>query len=467
MKFSLLSLALTVSTTASAQALFQDGRTTTFRSPGGVTEICRVPRRIAGPLAGFSKFKKDDLEAEAMLCGIDFYAGSGICPKLNSTNPGVLINELPDDMDKRSFERNHCGEGDRQQNVIAKYKQSISCSYTPSGLAYYQLSRLLGAGRVPVAVVRTMDKREHLRVGERASDLLRGNADIIAKTWGQLLNAHEQRPLPRNLFAADGQLYGFLAENPSGEDIYTEVSGVGDYDSRYSRFVQQPPFRRVSSSATVETLAGGRDPARTIPMLVQMKDVSDMVLLDTLLTQDDRIGNIHFKFRWYFLENGKWEEKKSKAVRPKKGKQPNFRGLFEAIVPQKEFDEMKAKSGILVKEMILKDNDCGVDVNKRTGNMLAIGALAKLRHMSGRTYRNFMTLAKFIDQNPDAAKDYFTKDLLFTPADYAGGSRSFLVNMNKARATLLANCRSGALKLDLNIDDTLPGAAPQTFRCDI
>ena len=51
----------------------------------------------------------------------------------------------------------------------AKYKLSTSCSYTPSLLAYYHLSRVLGnIVNVPVAVVRTLDLDRHKAVAQHA-----------------------------------------------------------------------------------------------------------------------------------------------------------------------------------------------------------------------------------------------------------------------------------------------------------
>lgn len=467
MKNSVVSILLSfVGAQALAAGAFTDGLDFKFASPAGRAELCRVPRKIAGPLASQSKFSADDADDEALLCGVDFYRSYGVCPKLNSTNPGVLVSTLPQGMDKRTFEAGHCKDKDPRQNIIAKYKQSITCSYTPSGLAYYQVSRLLGgAGRVPVSVLRTMDKSEHLKVTKRALALLSGSGDVIARTWGQVAEAH--RANSRDVFSAEGDVYGFLAVNPQGEENYTEVSGVGDYDSRYQRFLQQPPFRRVSSGASVETLAGGADPKRLLPVVVQMKDVSDMVLMDTLLSQDDRIGNIHFKFRWYMLQDGRLVAQKSKAKRPAKGQAANYREAYEAMVPAEELAAMKAKGAFLVKEMLLKDNDCGVDVRKRDNQMRKILAVEKLRHMSGRTYAAFMGLARFIAQNPNDSRAYFQGDLLFTPADYETSGKSFLKNIEKARSVLLANCKAGTLKLDLDVEQYLPGAAPGTVPCEI
>ena len=301
----------------------------------GKQEVCKIPAKLHLLQDGSSSFSAGDLKDEKKLCEINFYQNVGICPKLNSTNPGVLISLIPDGMSKEVFEDKHCGDDDPSQKIKAKFKQSISCSYTASGLAAYQLSRLLGGGRVPVAVSRTMDKEEHKAVVEKALKILGGSSDVIATTWNQMNKAHSTVPLSSRLFNDQNQLYGFLSDNPTGEDQYTEVSGSGDYETRYQRFVQQPPFLRVSNPAGLAAIANSSEANKILPVLVQMKDVSDMVILDTLLSQDDRIGNIHFKYVWYIPENGQMTEEKSKARKPRKGEDSliNYRGFFTAIVP--------------------------------------------------------------------------------------------------------------------------------------
>jgi hypothetical protein len=91
-------------------------------------------------------------------------------------------------------------------------------------------------------------------------------------------------------------LYGALSENAKGEEKYTEVSGVGDFATRYQRFLEQNPFLNVANPADVETVGKSKRIEKLVPVILQMRDVSGMILLDTLLSQDDRIGNIQYTF---------------------------------------------------------------------------------------------------------------------------------------------------------------------------
>lgn len=442
----------------------------TFQSPNGVQEKCWSPRKWKINDSFVTSFSQEDLDDEQKLCGYDFYRNMGICPKLNSTNPGVLVSKIPQGMSRSTFQNQHCGDNDSAQSVQAKFKQSITCSYTASGIAAYHVSRLLGGiGRVPVAVLRTMDADEHRRIVDSAINILESQAepDSIIQSWNQFAEKHESRP--SSLFNQNGQLYGFLADNVKNEFKYTEVSGVGGYDERYQRFIVQPPYQRVASEDDLSSLAGSRENSKLIPIAVQMKDVSDMVLLDTLLSQDDRIGNIHFKFKWYYIENGEVKTQKSKAekVERRNQSQVNYNvGIVQAVVPAAELSEMKAKKAFLVKEMILKDNDCGVNVNQRSNNMRSIDGIENVRHMSPKTYVRFMKFAKAVFNNQAAAQDYFTRDLYYSAADFKGSRISFMGNLQRAQSVLLANCQSGVLQLDLDVKALALGQQVQRVSCE-
>lgn len=450
----------------SLSALFAQGQTTGFlpaqskgfQSPSGARETCWSPRKWIGDFAAASIYSADDLKKEAQLCGYDFYSNVALCPKLNSTNPGTLITKIPEGRTRAEIMQNHCGEDSKLRKVEAKFKQSLTCSYTPSGIATYHVSRLLGGiGRIPVTVLRTMDPQEHRDLAKRALEQV-PSGEIIARSWTKFLEAHDQRP--STLFTREGLLYGFLTDNVKNEFIYTEVSGVGGYDTRYQRFVQQPPYLRVTSQESVDQLAGTAQLNVLVPMMVQMKDVSDMVLLDTLMSQDDRVGNIHYKFRWYWIENGQLKTEKSdaeKVTRQNQARQNYSVGIVQAVVPESELVTARAKRAFLVKEMVLKDNDCGVNVNMRSNNMRSVDGIENVRHMSYETYSRFMRLAEAVMANPAHAQEYFTKDLLYTNADFKGSRISFMGNLQRAYEVLKNKCLSGELRFDLDVQKRLSG----------
>lgn len=422
-------------------------KTFIIKSPRGLSEACIITQKIPG-----AKFSEDDLKDEQKLCAIDFYKDSVVCAKQNSTNPGLLLGKLPEGKSKESAEKALCHDLDDLKKV-AKYKQSISCSYTPSMLAYYQFSRFFDAGRVPVSVLRTMDKVEH----EQQTDLaLRYNLSGVIKTnWKTLQKAHNEGTNSALFDESKQFIYGSIIKNVKNENYYGEVSGKGAYETRYQRFLKQEPFRRVSSNASVEVLAQGSSFNEVVQTVVQMKDVSDMVLLDTLMSQDDRIGNIHYKFAWYYVdENGTVKRHKSETEITKKG----------AMIPAEEKLKYKPLNAVLVKEMILKDNECGVDVKKRSNMMRTVSALEQIKHMSAKTYSRLMEL------NDMAKKPEFDawmqRELLFTKADLTDASRSFHNNLARAVTVLKHNCENGSLHLDLNLGDYVPGSRKVKVSCD-
>lgn len=386
------------------------------------------------------------LEIEQKLCAIDFYQGEySICPKLNSTNPGVLVVKKLVDMPDEEFKQRYCSDVDEAKEqgklkVAAKFKQTISCSNASSPVAYYRISEFLNGPRVPVAVFRTMDKSMHLELTLKANEYLAGKTDLIAQNWKNFLRAHQNPSRYPDLFIGS-TVYGNLVENVKSEFKYSVISGSGPYGTRYQRFVQQKPFLLVANSASAISLAGGTSLQKLAPVVTQMKDVSNMIVTDYLLNQADRIGNIHFKYKWYKYENGEVTDESSET------KYVNFRDVIPAS------EQEKAKAGeVLVKEMILKDNDCGISKDNEMKN---IGALQLMRHMNPKFYFQLQKLAAFVATNE--GENYFKNELRI-PSNYFLGTAnvsSVKGNIIEAAQILKANCQKGLLALDLKLEELL------------
>lgn len=419
------------------------------KSYRGVEESCVIPHRLAG-----GEYKKGDFEKEQSLCEYDFYSTVALCPKYNSTNPGILITELAKtNMTKQQIESSNCDLKGMHLKTAAKFKQSTSCSYTPSILGYYHISRALGGAlKVPVAVLRTMDAEYHKHLSEKANAKLKKSSSVIAATWNQYANIHSRpRNYPEVFDASLTQIYGALSYNVKGETIYTEVSGTGSYDTRYQRFLKQRPFLNLTDARDVRAIVGSSSFQALAPTVVQMKDVSDMIIMDTILAQQDRIGNIHFKPAWYILDSTKKD-----GIDVQKSDAEYERGTFE--VPMKEKSAMAGKTAVLVKEMVLKDNDCGV---AKTNYMREIGALEKIRHVSYQTYQKLAALSRNFAK-PET-REFFQKELLFSDRDYE--NTAFLAR--KVMNTLKQKCLSKQLRFDLDIEEYVPGAVAAAKSCEI
>lgn len=418
-----------------------------FFSPMGTRELCVISKKWPGAL-----YQSDDSKKETILCKYDFHRNMGICPKYSSTNPALIVVEPNEKFSKEAIDASDCNLRKMGVKSEAKFKQSITCSYTPSILSYYHMSRILGGvGQVPVAVIRTMDINSHAQQTQKAVRYLQESRAAIATSWRQYQKVHlTPRRFPELVESGLGQIYGILSDNIKKEQNYTEVSGTGLYETRYERFLRQRPFQKVASTLSVTQLTGSSDFVKVAQNVIQMKDVADMVLIDTLLNQQDRIGNIHYKFSWYSINpsTGRIERMKSDAT-VSEGR---------IIVPPEERKLLAGRKAAMVKEMVLKDNDCGLT---KDNMMRKHSALEKVRHFSYRTYQYFMAFERNLTKM--ATKDWFFKEMRYSEADY----RTLLANTAKAKEILKGRCRAGLLRFDLDLENYLPGAGTNPKPCDI
>lgn len=386
------------------------------------------------------------LDKEKRLCSLDFYQNEySICPKLSSTNPGVLIIKRLVDMPDLDFRQKYCGYVDEAKEmgkakVVAKFKQSISCSDSSSSVAYYRISEFLHGSHVPVAVFRTMDKEKHFEITLKANEYLSAKTDLISESWKRFLQMHLTSEKYPSIFIGS-TVYGALIENIKSEFKYIEISGIGPYEFRYQRFIQQSPFLLVANSEAITTLAGGKSFKELAPVVTQMKDISNMVLTDYLLNQGDRIGNIHFKYKWYKLENGEVVDSPSRTHYVN----------HQDIIPIEEL-EKKKNGEVLVKEMILKDNDCGIS---KANEMKKIGALDRIKHLNPKVYEQLQKLAAFVLTKE--GQNYFENELRIKTEYFLGNQfvSGIKNNIIEAARILKTNCEKGTLSLDLNLEKIL------------
>jgi hypothetical protein len=471
-------------------------------SPNGIDEFCAVPSYYETSDLKYVDLDSDR-EDEQKLCRLTLYEGFAgkvkieklgnlnltsfpgkevvACPKFNSTNPGTNFVEIPRGMSHSQAKSEFCvpkskidGEFKEDYDLEAKFKSTISCSSTASSLGYYHLSRLLGgAGRVPVAVYRTMSRDSHQKIATEADAFFNNSSEsttVIAKTpiainWRNFLAASKDaeagRPNAKLYIEAGRLLFGSLQKNLKGEDKYTEVSGVGTYEGRYARFLQQRPFQLVADSRSIEKIIG-EDFFEMVQTIVQMQDVSDMVLLDTIMSQDDRIGNIHVK-PWV-LEKGSSHLRKlqkSEELVLKEYKKQIFNELKKRNPRAREvqFNPELAKKAtpvvfpqgqaVIVAAMHLKDNDCGTDVDLRGNEMRRHRALESVRHLSPETYRRFLKFAAEVDSG--RFKRFALESLGYREKDYEGTRYSMRENVRHAAKVLVEACEKGDLKLDLDL----------------
>lgn len=414
-------------------------KTVTYRSPAGVTEQCVATKHFPGV-----KYDKDDEKDEDKLCNLNFYkapaaadAGEAValCPKMSSTFPGVEVYEL-DGRDKGTYESRDCRNQDnRPTDRLAKFKQSVSCCYTGSILAYYHLSRIFGdAVNVPTAVIRTMDVAQHKTIADRGASW---SSDLNQQLWSQV-RGYDANPRRRdNYFTSDLKaVFGAMSVNPKGEERYAEINqNAADPATARRNFLAKPQVQRVFTAQGVGAMAQ-RNLASAAPIIQQMRDISDLILMDYLMQQQDRFGNIHYTEYYYYLDaNGDVDKVKIK------------RNGNTITTPKPTPD------AVAVKRMLLKDNDCG----SRSGNPKAftLDEVKRMRHLSLRTYKGLRYLAQ--QWRAGTAKPFFeTEALLNTPDALDNEGIDGFGNRLLAAADALYNsCKAGNLLLDLSIEDHL------------
>jgi hypothetical protein len=380
------------------------GETTAFTSPNGLLEACV---RIV-PMPG-AIYSEADAKAEAAFCAIDLYAATvGLCPKTWSTSPGMVIYDLSDGPykgNRQGFERNACPEGKEAKaqsaGDLAKFKPTMNArgtsgTFSASPLLYYHLSRFLGADiGVPVAVWRSMDKDMHLSEVARPGLAQSGHShssDMNQAGWRTLVaaDADPTAYVPTSdLFTSDlDAVYGVMVKS-SGDRYNTEVNGTrasGWGKGQNLDFQETAPFLALRSSAPLdkaiaEGVAGaikdkqilkdmGAD-VHPAQVAYWMSDIANIVLLDFILSQQDRIGNIDYVPHWFWVENG--EVKSRKAAKHGDETEPLPEGAVK------------------IKRTHLNDNDAGGRV-EYANFAKSTGMLEKLRHFPAGTYRQLMAL---------------------------------------------------------------------------
>ena len=313
--------------------------------------------------------------------------------------------------------------------VIAKYKQSIPThfTYSPSILGYYHLSRFLDTGHVQPAIVRTMDVEAH----KPLADLGKANASGSnnRKQWTELRALDDTHTNPV-LYTKDGkQLYGTLQANPGGEESYPHLSDLGGAGA----FAASAEFGRVASLGPLKLNlqdASGKLNQVAVQQIVQIKDISDMIVMDFVMSQADRFsGNIHSEKIYIWLEDGVLKKEPKKSNASKAAEQ------LKNIPP----------GAVLVNRMIMKDNDAGLI----SGNSAkASHLLEKVNHIDPTTYNRLLDLQKEL-QNPEVA-EWYQQELLFTPANF----KTVKDNVDQAVGILTAR-KEKSLFLDASLSVAL------------
>lgn len=397
-------------------------------------EICIIPKKYPNAL-----YTDKDLKNEQELCSLAGVEPVALCPKTVSTNPAVEFYSIPEGMTVAQVEAKSCKVEDSKK--LAKYKASISCSYTPSLLSYYHISKILGnVLQVPSVVVRTMDLEKHKKIASKAEGMV--TESLLKTIWtgySTHLKAGASSSKKDALLTSDiKQSYGALQQNPRSEEKYSEMffSAKGA-ETRADAFRNRSPiYALLKDQRDVRSLVGNQFNPANVQKFLQMQNVADMIVMDTMLNQQDRFGNVHYTTNYFYMDTANGMSVKQKAkMKP---------------------EEIRETGAIAIKSMMLKDNDCGV-----TKDNLAKKAklLQGLSHMNPETYKRLMRFYQDVVQ--DRARGFFKDETLMTDVDYA----SMKSNLGEMVQMLKKSCQAGTLKLDLDMDSHFANK-PLTQSCE-
>ncbi len=213
-----------------------------------------------------------------------------MCPKVFSTSPGTLVYSLdggPYAGNPAGFEAAACGGGVHKGGASGEpiaYKMSVntresSATFANSSLIYYHFARYFHATvHVPVAVLRSIDRKEHSRrVSSRGAALSAGRSNLKMNhaAWQALLAAERDPSTYRpaaELFTPEGLLYGVML-HPSGKRYSEEINGTrksGWGDGQNRDFQETAPFRALRSEKPLaEAIEEGRRVAFQDPKLAK------------------------------------------------------------------------------------------------------------------------------------------------------------------------------------------------------
>lgn len=288
------------------------------------------------------------------------------------------------------------------------------------------------------------------------------SSDMNRTGWHVLVEA-DQKPDSYNptddLFTADRTaLYGVMLRS-KGNRYNSELNGTrasGWGEGQNYDFQGTAPFLALRSqkplvAAVAEGLAEAlRDPQIRRDMgdapdprqiVSWMTDLTNIVLLDFILSQQDRVGNIDYVEHWYWVENGALKSRKA--------------------VSHGDETEPLPEGALKLKRTHLNDNDAGARV-EYANFAKSTGMLDDLHHFPASTWRQLMALeADLKAEGP--LHGYLKSSFGLSERQFA----QLVKNTLLAAATLRMQCQSGAIQFDLDPEAfILTGTAtPETVDC--
>jgi len=428
-----------------------------FTSPNGVLEICRALARMPS-----AEYKDKDAKTEASFCRYDLYSGdTAMCPKTWSTSPGTIFYSMADgEFSGRAadFENQWCSKIKGHHSVpaerVAKFKSTMNSTYSSAtfstaSLLYYHFSRYFDTAiKIPAVVWRSIDRREHMQRVSKKGVALSTHSKMIHAGWLKMemaLEDHSTYHPEDELFTLDREaIYGIMIDS-HGSRYGVEINGTRESGWGVGQnldFLKTPAYLALSSNLPlVDAISHGQKLAGNsakqhkamgkgfsdLQMLYWMQELTEITLLDFIFNQQDRIGNIDYRWYWYWQDAGKVQHRRAES-----------KTAPEDIVGFKP---------VRIKRTHLNDNDAGGKATYVNFTRKA-KMLEKQRHYNAATYQKLQQLSTDFD-----AQGRLYQYLKNTFGLSQRQMNSIVKNTHDAATLLRQSCLAGRLTFDLEPEE--------------
>jgi hypothetical protein len=199
----------------------------------------------------------------------------------------------------------------------------------------------------------------------------------------------------------------------------------------------------LAHNVHISNLVGRNFTTENAQKMVQLKGAADLIVIDTLMNQQDRFGNVHYLATYYYLDPKDLDRDGS----PKLKSSQNL-----------TLEEAARVGAVQIKKMLLKDNDCGV---AKQNIAKQVGLADRIAHLDPKTYLLFLHLDAVADLAE--AKEFFIREMVFIADDYANVRH----NLKDLATKLHQACLLGGLKLDLDLQAHFSNQTVKALSCDL
>lgn len=400
-------------------------------------EVCR----ISAPMPG-ATYSAKDLKKQQELCAIDFDDPTvALCPKTWSTSAATSIYGVKAlGITSTQFETSSCKgkvvpSGTKK---LGKFKQNMNTEGTSAiwikGIqTYFHLSRYLGTQvEIPPVVYKEMNADQHLK---RVSQFgpARAKSAMNKTAWNWIIKAEKNPssvPLSMGFFTADLKNIRGVVYKDQGDRYGYEFIGSDDWGLAGSqKYLKTAPYRALRFDGDLKTAvqaglsaAGRSGKNSTLQMVSWMRDLTEISVLDYILSQQDRFGNIDYEKKYVYVENNEVKTRDFKD---------GLAGI-EQFKPQ------------VLQVSQLGDNDASVHpgyVNFTKNH----GYLNDLHHFSAKIYTRLFELEKDFKGSRSVAV-YLKSELGLTDKEIA----KIESQLSEVNQVLRRQCQKGKLRFDLD-----------------